>query len=230
MTDDERPAAADRAWLADWRRRVSELYAEVRAIAADDPPSRVGGLAAGARDALPDAPAVAGPGRRAGRLPRAPLAVRRPPALDGRRRGARRGVATGRRAAASAGSRSRRSSCRTAAPRRSRSTGSAVVRLPLPDGDAHARRCSGCAATRAACSCRSATRPTATETYGAGRYLLDTAQERGPRRRPGGRHARPRLQLRVPAVVRVRPPLGVPARAAREPPRGTRSRPASASR
>ena len=26
-----------------------------------------------------------------------------------------------------------------------------------------------------------------TETYGAGRYLLDTAQERGPRRRPGSR-------------------------------------------
>jgi len=39
MTDDERPTAADRAWLADWRRRVSELYADVRAIAADDPPT-----------------------------------------------------------------------------------------------------------------------------------------------------------------------------------------------
>ncbi|HEY3334563.1 MAG TPA: DUF1684 domain-containing protein [Candidatus Limnocylindrales bacterium] len=37
MTDDEPPAAGDRAWLADWRRRVAELYAEVRAIAADDP-------------------------------------------------------------------------------------------------------------------------------------------------------------------------------------------------
>ncbi len=30
-------AAADRVWLADWRRRVAELYAEVRSIAARDP-------------------------------------------------------------------------------------------------------------------------------------------------------------------------------------------------
>jgi uncharacterized protein (DUF1684 family) len=39
MTEDERPTATDRAWLADWRRRVAELYADVRAIAADDPPT-----------------------------------------------------------------------------------------------------------------------------------------------------------------------------------------------
>jgi uncharacterized protein len=39
MTDDRRPTAADRAWLADWRRRVAELYADVRAIAAEDPPT-----------------------------------------------------------------------------------------------------------------------------------------------------------------------------------------------
>ena len=40
MTDAWAPgdgSAADRAWLADWRRQVSELYAEVRAIAATDP-------------------------------------------------------------------------------------------------------------------------------------------------------------------------------------------------
>jgi uncharacterized protein (DUF1684 family) len=30
-------SAADRAWLADWRRRVAALYAEVRAMAASDP-------------------------------------------------------------------------------------------------------------------------------------------------------------------------------------------------
>lgn len=30
-------SAADRAWLADWRRRVAALYAEVRALAATDP-------------------------------------------------------------------------------------------------------------------------------------------------------------------------------------------------
>src|SRR6187551_3968128 len=39
MTDDERPATADRAWLADWRRRIAELYADVRTLAADDPPT-----------------------------------------------------------------------------------------------------------------------------------------------------------------------------------------------
>jgi uncharacterized protein len=39
MTDDQGPTPADRAWLADWRRRVAELYADVRAIAADDPPT-----------------------------------------------------------------------------------------------------------------------------------------------------------------------------------------------
>jgi uncharacterized protein (DUF1684 family) len=31
-------SAADRAWLADWRRQVATLYAEVRAMAAADPP------------------------------------------------------------------------------------------------------------------------------------------------------------------------------------------------
>ena len=36
MTD-ETPAAADRGWLADWRRRVAQLYVEVRARGASDP-------------------------------------------------------------------------------------------------------------------------------------------------------------------------------------------------
>lgn len=31
------PTAADRSWLADWRRRVAELYAEVRSRSASDP-------------------------------------------------------------------------------------------------------------------------------------------------------------------------------------------------
>src|SRR6186997_2224784 len=30
-------SSTDRAWLADWRRRVATLYAEVRAMAASDP-------------------------------------------------------------------------------------------------------------------------------------------------------------------------------------------------
>jgi hypothetical protein len=35
--DDPSPSLADRAWLADWRRRIAELYAEVRATARRDP-------------------------------------------------------------------------------------------------------------------------------------------------------------------------------------------------
>ena len=34
---DEVPSRGDRGWLADWRRRVSELYAEVRIVADSDP-------------------------------------------------------------------------------------------------------------------------------------------------------------------------------------------------
>jgi uncharacterized protein len=34
---DPQPSAIDRIWLADWRRRVAELYAEVRIVAVDDP-------------------------------------------------------------------------------------------------------------------------------------------------------------------------------------------------
>ena len=92
-----------------------------------------------------------------------------------------------------------------------------VGRITTPCSPPAAARCrsSGWPATRAACSSRSATRRTA-ETYGAGRYLVDAAEPRG---RPGDRHAHPRLQLRVPAVVRLRSALGVPAGAAGEPPR-----------
>ena len=36
MTDSG-PGGTDRAWLADWRRRVAELYAEVRRLASTDP-------------------------------------------------------------------------------------------------------------------------------------------------------------------------------------------------
>lgn len=37
MNDDTANAGSDRGWLADWRRRVAELYAEVRVVAVDDP-------------------------------------------------------------------------------------------------------------------------------------------------------------------------------------------------
>jgi len=35
----DRSPAADRSWLVDWRRRVEELYAEVRSISSSDPPA-----------------------------------------------------------------------------------------------------------------------------------------------------------------------------------------------
>jgi len=35
--DEPTPSAADRGWLADWRRRIAELYAEVRSTATTDP-------------------------------------------------------------------------------------------------------------------------------------------------------------------------------------------------
>ena len=60
-------------------------------------------------------------------------------------------------------------------------------------------------------------------TYGAGRYLVDGAKGRRPRRgsRPGAVElgAHPRLQFRGPAVVRLRSAVGVSARATREPAR-----------
>ncbi len=53
-----------------------------------------------------------------------------------------------------------------------------------------------------------------TETYGAGRYVLDTAKgaDLGDGRRPGD----PRLQLRVSAVVQLRPAVELPAPASGE--------------
>ena len=53
------------------------------------------------------------------------------------------------------------------------------------------------------------------ETYGAGRYLLDTVKDRRRRRR----FARARLQLRVQPIVRLERSVGVPARTACEPAR-----------
>ena len=55
-------------------------------------------------------------------------------------------------------------------------------------------------------------------TYGAGRYLVD-GEERRPRRGSDDRPHNHRRQLRVPAVVRVRPALGLPAGATGEPAR-----------
>ena len=57
-----------------------------------------------------------------------------------------------------------------------------------------------------------------TETYGAGRYLVDAAKSADLGTTDDGRPD-PRLQLRDPAVVRLRSTLGVPAGATGEPPR-----------
>ena len=91
--DDRRDRDPDRdgpTGLADWRRRVAELYAEVRATARPTRRPRWAAWARRARGALPGASAVAGPGRGAGDVPGAALAVRRPAAVRGRRRARRR--------------------------------------------------------------------------------------------------------------------------------------------
>jgi len=56
------------------------------------------------------------------------------------------------------------------------------------------------------------------ETYGGGRYLLDTVK--GGRSRDGRRAARPRLQPRLQPVVQLRPALSMSALPAREWPSG----------
>ena len=53
------------------------------------------------------------------------------------------------------------------------------------------------------------------ETYGGGRYLLDTVK--GADLGTDGRQARPRLQLRLQPVVQLRPAVGLPPLAAGEP-------------
>ena len=93
------------------------------------------------------------------------------------------------------------------------------VTVPFPAGDAAIWRCSGWRATPAACSSPFRDATNGTETYGAGRYLLDAAKSADLGGDPARRHAGPRLQLRLPAVVRVRSEVGLPARAAREPAR-----------
>ena len=172
MTDDERPHRGGprlaRGLAAARRRALRGGTRDRRGRPADG----VGGLAARARDALPDPPPVAGPGRRARRLPghhwpydarlRFEVAVDAPAAARRRR-------------SASAGSRSPRSSCPTAATNRSPSTGSGASGSRSPTAT-RPRRCSGCAATRAACSCPSSTRPTGPRRTAPGRYLLDTAK------------------------------------------------------
>ena len=205
-------SATDRAWLADWRRRVATLYAEVRGMAATDPAIALAHWRA-VRESLfrehPQSPVPIAQ-RAAFRAvhfdhdpslrfevviepapPPAPGAF----ALELPNSGADTLVVQPHR------------------PDRHPVREPARVRCP----------CSGWPATRAASSSRSATRPTAP------RRTAPAATSSMPRRartsaatRPTGT-LDPRLQLRVPAVVRLRPALGVPAGAAGEPPRHRRS-------
>ena len=158
-------SATDRLWLADWRRRTGTLYAEVRGMAADGPRDRARPLARGPRAAVPRAPAVAGPGRR----PREP---------------SRPATSTATRACGSRWSWSRPlprrparspSSCRTAGRTASSFSRLGTVSLPLPDGPRSLSVfwMSGYAGGLFV-PFRDATN--GTETYGAGRYLLDAAK------------------------------------------------------
>ena len=116
------------------------------------PPGRPG---AAEREALyRDHPSSPVPAAGAGDVPGAALAVRRPAAVRGRRRAPGPGVRA-RRPRRSRPPQQRRR-------RRSPSTASARVAPAAARRRGVARRCSGCAATRAACSCRSAMRPAAT--------------------------------------------------------------------
>ena len=207
-------SATDRLELADWRRRVADLYATVRAEAADGPASAPGGTGApSARSCTATHPQSPVPAAERAAFTARHLAVRPAPAVRGRARRrepaprppARRGGVRPRAAVNSGGDRppfSRIGRWRCRSP-----TGRGARRVL--DGRLRGRPVPARSATR-----RTAPRPTAPAATS-----LDAAKsaDLGRRREPG--QPRPRLQLRVPAVVRVRPALGVPAGAAGEPPR-----------
>ena len=193
-------------------------------MAATDPAAAWAAWAAEREALYRDHPSSPVPAVGAGDVPGAALAVRRPVAVRGRRRAPAPGVRTGRPRRPGAPEQRRR--------RRSPSIASGASACRCPTARRRCR-CSGCAATRAACSCRSAMRRAATRRT-APAATSSTRQGRGPRQRPGRRHDRRGPQLLVPALVRLRPQVGVPARAAREPAgrpdRGRRAAPLIADR
>src|SRR6478672_6220543 len=173
----------------------------------DGPGDRARPLASGARAALPRPSAVAGPGRRPGDFHGPPLRPRPAAAVRGDRRagpspGARR---LRPRAAEQRGGHPRVQPPRNGVPATPRRT---AVALGLLDVGLRGRD------LRAVPGRDQRHRDLWRRSLSPRRR-----QELRPGRRPGGRHPRPRLQLRGPAVVRLRPPLGMPAGPAREPPR-----------
>ena len=207
-------------------------------LAATDPAAALDHWRDDPRAALPRASPVAGPRRGSGGLPGAPLRPR--PGAPVRGRSSReldappadagRATTTARSAASSLGG--LRPASRSTCPV---SAGGVDGLPPVRRGDDPVRRrarggsrSTGWRATPAGCSCRSATRRTARDVRR--RAATCSTRRRAPTSAAtGAGHACPRLQLRVPAVVRVRPEVGLSARAAVEPAGPRPSAPASGS-
>ncbi len=215
MRDETGTSPADRLWLADWRRRIAELYADVRAVAATDP-AEAWAMWCTERESLyrghPQSPVPA--------AERASFGARHWP-YDDRWRfvvGVADADAT---AATTALALPNSGEDALAFDRIGR------VDLPLPGGtaslalfwtrgytgglflpftDAHER----------------------TRDLRRGPIRARHGEGRGPGRRSRRGHPRRRPQLRVPALVRLRPRVGVPARARRRTGSPCASRPASA--
>ena len=148
---------ADTLALLDWKRRVFSLYAAVRAL---EPAAGSG--------------CGGDPGRAVSPHPQSPLAadrgcrLRRPRVLALRRAGSRPRRPRGRRGCA--GRRSRRAGLNRCCSSRS------LARASSCEGSGSRSRCRGWRPTAAAPSSASATRRAARESYGGGRYLLDTVK------------------------------------------------------
>ncbi len=168
MTDWEDPgdgSPADRLSLADWRRRVTALYGEVRAMAATDPAIALAHWRAVREQLFREHPQSPVPVAERAGVPGTSLRPRPAAAVPRRRR---------------AGAATRPGALALALPNSGDDTLSFArigrVRLPFPGWRACSSPCSGSRATRVACSSRSGTRRNGTETYGAGRYLVDAAK------------------------------------------------------
>ena len=220
MTDDWTQgdgSAIDRAWLADWRRRVATLYSEVRGMAASDPDIALAHWRAVREQLYRE-------------HPQSPV----PPDA---------------RAAFQAAHFEHDPSLRfevVVEPAPPPAPGALAIELPNSGADALAFTRLGRIAIPFPQGSRSLSVfwmagyagglfiPFRDMTNGHGDVPRRPVpgrwrQERRPRRRPGDWHAHRRLQLRLPALVRVRSALGLPAGPAGEPAGHARCAPANAS-
>ena len=202
--------------LADWRRRVGELYAEVRAAAATDPEAACHRWRA-AREALYR------------EHPQSPLPVEQRRdfraahfAYDHRMRFVLPLLAMPDGAARDGdGGGADQEALPVAIPTSGQEPAAFVrngwLAVPFPEGTRHlALFWLPDYAGGLFLSFRDATG--GAETYGGGRYLLDSAKGADSGRRPGAGHGGAGLQLRLSPILRFRPELGVPADAAGESP------------